>query len=352
MPTYFLLYPQVKFTTLFYRRNGFKNPGKEKQMNKELMDILKQITEEEQMILSGQKEIIQQIYTNRRDFVVDSEKMLEKGKLIDIRTHTRFIRFPRHKHNYIEIIYMCSGQTTHIIDDHDEVVLNKGELLFLNQNCCHEILPAREEDIAVNFIVLPQFFDEAFKMLDDENILRDFIISSLTQKQDTSSYMLFKVSDVLPVQNLVENMVWSLVYGQANKRQIHQTTMGLLLLMLINESDKIQYQENNRYEHQGILQVLRYIESHYRTATLQEIADEMNQSLYQLSKFIKRNTGHTFKELLQTKRLSQAAYLLNTTKLSIADIIYNVGYDNTSYFHRVFKEKYGMTPKDFRKIEK
>ena len=317
-------------------------------MNKELMAVLEMITDEEKAILEGRTQVSKDIYTDNREFVIDSDKMLEKGKLMDIRTHTRFIRFPKHKHNYIEIIYMCAGQTVHIIDDSDEVILHTGELLFLNQNCYHEILPAGEKDIAVNFIVLPQFFDEAFKMMDDENILRNFIIGSLTQNTDASNYLLFQVADVLPVQNLVENMVWSLLHDQPNKRQMNQTTMGLLFLHLVNASERILYGQGNPYERQGTLQVLRYIETNYRTATLGELAGVMNQNLYQLSRFVKRHTGHTFKELLQVKRLNQAAFLLTTTKLSVADIIYHVGYDNTSYFHRVFREKYGMTPKEYR----
>lgn len=53
-------------------------------------------------------------------------------------------------------------------------------------------------------------------------------------------------------------------------------------------------------------------------------------------------------QLLVFKRLRQAAYLLKNTKVSVEDIIVVVGYDNSSYFHRIFKEQYGMTPKKYR----
>ena len=85
-------------------------------MNGQLMAVLEQITGEEQAILDGRSQVSQSLYTDSRDFVIDSDKMLEKGKLMDIRTHTRFVHFPKHKHNYIEIIYMCSGKTEHIIN--------------------------------------------------------------------------------------------------------------------------------------------------------------------------------------------------------------------------------------------
>lgn len=317
-------------------------------MNRDLLHKLEKITEEESMILSGKNSVEKNIYTSNKDFVIDSKKMLEKGKLIDVRTHTRFVHFPKHKHNYIEIIYMCSGSTTHIINDTCKVVLEQGDLLFLNQNAYQEILPAGEKDIAINFIVLPEFFDVAYTMLEGENMLKDFIVDSLRKDTGKVSYLYFKVADVLPIQNLVENMIWSLVNKQPNSRKLNQTTMGLLFLQLLNYTDKIEQGENDSFDRYITLSVLRYIEENYKEASLTTLAGSLNQSVYQLSRLIKKNTGHTFKELLLLKRLNKAIELLKSSKLPVADIIVAVGYDNTSYFHRVFKEKYEMTPKQFR----
>jgi AraC family transcriptional regulator, L-rhamnose operon regulatory protein RhaS len=317
-------------------------------MNAELLHGLEKITKEENLILSGNNFVERNLYTTKKDFIVDSKKMLDKGKLIDVRTHTRFTHFPKHKHNYVEIIYMCKGSTTHIINDTSQVVLEEGDLLFLNQNAYQEILPAGEKDIAINFIVLPEFFDVAFSMLKGENMLKNFIVDSLRQDTGKSSYLYFKVADILPIQNLIENMIWSLVNKQPNNHKINQTTMGLLFLQLLNYTDKIEQAGNDPYDNYMTLSVLRYIEENYREASLAKLAEDLNQSVYSLSKLIKRNTGHTYKELLQMKRFNKAVELLTNTKLTVADIIAVVGYDNTSYFHRIFKEKYQMTPKQYR----
>lgn len=318
-------------------------------MKDEIIHELMKIRDEERKILEGNQEIEKSIYTNNREFVVDSNLMLEKGKLMDIRPHTRFLPFPKHKHNYIEIIYMCVGKTTHIIDDDNEIVLEQGDLLFLNKNSYHEIMPASKDDIAINFIVLPEFFDVAFRMMEEENVVRDFLIGSLKQTTSETNYMLFKLADVLTAQNLIENMVWSLLNKQADNRQINQTTMGLLLLELLRNTEKIEQNGQNQYERKLVFTVLRHIEENYRNANLSLLAEEYNQPIYYLSKLVKQSTGHTYKELLQLKRLNQASYLLSSTQLSISDIISAVGYDNTSYFHRVFKERYGVTPKEYRK---
>jgi methylphosphotriester-DNA--protein-cysteine methyltransferase len=143
-------------------------------------------------------------------------------------------------------------------------------------------------------------------------------------------------------------MIWSLVYGEGNRRNINQITMGLLFLHLINMRDKIHYGNQNQFDQERVAQTLAYIEANYRTATLEELCGELHQSMSQMSKFIRKHTGHTFKELLQTKRLNQAAFLLSTTGLSVADIVTAVGYDNTSYFYRVFHQRYHMTPKEYR----
>lgn len=319
-------------------------------MNREIIDRLSEITKEEQDILAGQGEIDRRLYMENKGMVIDSKKLLDSGKLIRIRPHTRFVHFPAHTHNYIEVIYMCRGQLTHIIDG-TTIVLKEGELLFLNQHAVQEILPAGKDDIAVNFIILPGFFDIAFQMMgEEENLLRNFIVGCLCDDTSYHKFLYFQVADVLPVQNLIENMVWTLLNKQLYKRSINQTTMGLLLLHLMHYTERIQMNSDSEeaFEQQIAMQVLGYIEEHYREASLTELSEWMGYDIYWLSRMIRRITGRTYKELLQVKRLNQAAFLLQNTNLSVANVCAAVGYDNTSYFHRIFKEYYGITPRDYR----
>lgn len=316
-------------------------------MNQELLQALTPVTEEEKEILKGRGEIDKTLYFSAKELVIDSHKMLEHGKLISVRPHTRFVHFPKHRHNYVEVIYMCQGTTEHIVDG-TGVTLRAGELLFLNQNAVQEIMPAGTDDIAVNFIILPEFFDTAFEMMGaEENLLRDFLIGCLRADTGYQRFLHFQVADVLPIQNLVENMVWTLLHNQPNKRSINQITMGLLFLQLMHYTDKI-YSNQNTYEQELVLTVLRYIDEHYRDAKLQELAVMMGYDIYWLSRAVKKLTGRTYKELLQIKRLSQASFLLLNTRLTANDISVAVGYDNTSYFYRIFKAYYGVSPREYR----
>lgn len=320
-------------------------------ITEELYRELKKITEEEKRILSGSREIDKELYMSAKEGemsnVVDAGKLLESGKLIQIRPHTRFIHFPKHSHNYIEMIYMCAGSTHHVIDGED-VFLQEGELLFLNQKARQEIYPAGEGDIAVNFIVLPEFFDYSLKMMGEEkNLLRDFVIDCLKGENEEAGYMHFKVAQVLPVQNPLENLIWTIWNKQPNKRSINQASMGVLFLHLMNHMDCMETKTQNRKQ-RLIIEVLRYIEENYRNGELTRLAGLLNYDVHWLSREIKKLTGKNYTELVQEKRLNQAAYLLKNTSMSVMDVGLLVGYDNLSYFHRLFQKHYGMTPRKFR----
>lgn len=316
-------------------------------MDERLLAQLRRITEEEQAILAGQG-VQRERYTSSRDFVVDSEKLLEKGKLIEIRPHTRFVHFPRHRHNYVEMLYMCSGSTTHILNGSRKLVLRQGDLLFLNQAVYHEILPAGEDDVGVNFIILPQFFDRSFRMLEQENVLRDFLISTLSGESAFAGWLHIAAGDILPVENLLENMIWTLLEKKPGVNLMNQTTMGLLLQNLTLFAEDINRTLPDSREENAVFTALQYIETSYKDGTLEEIATRLHMPPYALSRLLTRHTGANFKQLLQQRKLQQAAYLLSNTGMSADAVIEAIGYENSSYFYRKFREKYGCSPAQYR----
>lgn len=316
-------------------------------MDENLLRELRRITPEEKAYRDSSAAVNEDIYMEPRSNVVDYKKLLESGKTIDIRTHTRFVHFPKHTHNYVELIYMCSGETTHVING-DEIVLRQGELLFLNQNAVQEIYPAGEDDIAVNLIILPSFFDYSLTMLGDEdNLIRDFIIDCLKSNDRNVSYLHFRVADILPIQNIMENLIWTIHNKQINKRSINQATMGLLLLQLMNYTDLVDVGKDNE-SRELLMSVYRYVEDRYSDGSFTELANELHYDMHWLSKTIKQMTGKNYTDLLQEKRMRQAAYLLRTSGLNVADVAVAVGYENISYFHRLFHRTYGESPRNYR----
>ena len=317
-------------------------------MLKKLLEKFSKITEEERRILDGDVRVDYSLYSTQSNELMDKNKLLPLGHQIGMRPHTRFIHFPPHKHNFFELIYMCKGSTTHIIDGKDEIVLTEGSLLLLNQNESHEILPAGKDDIALNFIILPQFFDAALPTLHHENPLWLFLVSSLKQGS-TPAYLAFFVQDVLPVQNLVENLIYMLSKGGTNNNEIERQTLNLLLQHLSFCTDSLGVVSEEARQHAIVMRVLHEIEENYRTCTLSALARAEGLSASALSRLIQNETGVNFTELLHTVRFQRAAYLLRETELSVAEITAAIGYENASFFYRHFNQYYGCTPKEYRK---
>lgn len=317
-------------------------------MNEELMKKLSEFTEEEKKLLAGRGGKGKLKLSENAYPEADKKEMLAAGQLVQIRRHPRFVHFPQQKRNYIEGFYMCKGKTSHLIE-HQQIILRQGELLLVSPCAEQEILPAGEGDIAVHFIVLPEFFDIIFTLLGDgENLLRDFLIHYLRNGNEGNKYLYFQVAEVVPIQNLLENMLWNMVGGQQDRCVALHANMGLLLMQLISHTDKLELGEET-FDLDLMVSVLRYIEENYRDGRLNDLCHLLGCDIYWLSRAIKKLTGKNYKELLQIKRLNQAAFMLLNTRAAISDISLAVGYDNTSYFHRLFRDYYGVSPKEYRR---
>ena len=314
-------------------------------MDQQLLSYFQNITDEEKAILEGRTTIDRDIYMQDPSNIINAKKLLAADKLITLRPHTRFIHFPEHTHDYVEVVYMCAGKTTHIVNG-KEILLNCGELLFMNQHATHEILPANESDLAVNLIILPDFFNSVLPFLDkEETPLRHFLVDCLCGQSSNAGFLHFKVTDIVPIQNLVENLLFTLLKKTPTKRKMGQITMALLLLQIMDHTEALDTSDANQ---NAIFKVLAYIESNYSAGSLTELASQLHYDLHNLSRAIKQKTGKNYTQLVQEKRLAQAAFLLKSTDRTVDDIARAVGYENISYFHRLFQAKFHLSPRHYR----
>ncbi len=316
-------------------------------MRQSTINRLSEITEEEQRILNGNTVVEREVYASERHcFEIDSKKMIQQEQYLAVRSHTRFVDFPAHTHNFTEIMYVVQGSITHVIDG-KEIVLHAGDMIFLNQHVVHSIRKAGKDDIGINFLVLPQFFEIPLSMVEKNNNLARFIVNTFRQDTIESEYLIFRTEKNLYIDNLMENIIVSFLDGDLFM-QMQQVTMGMIFLHLLQNIEYLGKESSRNYEDVIVNTALQYIEENYRKANLTDLSERVHMSVSSMSKLIKRSTGSNFKDLLQRKRLQKAVVLLMETSLNISDIMNAVGYENSSYFYNQFREKYGMSPKEYR----
>ena len=107
--------------------------------------------------------------------------------------------------------------------------------------------------------------------------------------------------------------------------------------------------EYARRARERIKQVLGYIEEHYgEEFDISQAAGMCFYSQSHFMKYFKQYTGQPFVSYLNDYRLSRAGGFLRTTGDTVTEIAVRCGFDNLSYFNRLFRRKYGMTPKEYR----
>ena len=316
-------------------------------MREKIVRRLAAVTEEEQHILRGAP-VDMTHYNRAGDAVMDSARILPGSKLFGIRTHTRFTDFPRHSHSYVEMIYQIQGSTSHTINNREELTLKAGSLLLLGRGAEHSIRAAGRDDIAVNFILIPAFFDNAAISIGGSNSLSLFLRNNLRRDEPPCSHLVYDISDAPVVENLLENLIMLELEGAPLQRQeLQQKTLELLLHHLSGQSASLVVTGQKDREQAVVLSVLSRIESDVQ-CTLSALAEEHGMELSSLSRLIRRHTGCTFTELLHTARFNRAVALLSDSALNVSDIAIAVGYENTAFFYRNFTKRFGCTPAEYR----
>lgn len=120
------------------------------------------------------------------------------------------------------------------------------------------------------------------------------------------------------------------------------------LVVAVNKLPQLEKEEGNRDDR--LLAMINYIQSNYRTVTLESLAEEFHLSTPYVSKYIKDKSGKTFGEHVTQIRLKKAKTLLRNGNMTIENISYSIGYPNAEHFSRVFKKAFQMTPVQYRSL--
>lgn len=302
-------------------------------------------TDEEIDNLNGKNSIDKSIFNGKGE--IDYQKLLSSDELITVRKHARFNKYPKHKHNYIEMMYVYNGKMNQIIDD-NEINIKEGEVILLNKEIEHEIGFASENDIIFNFIIRPEFFDYLSSLSNDNNVIFNFILDALYSKNNLGEYLVFHSSENLAIKGLVEEII-TLMYepGFASEVKL-KLLIGLMLLELMDDSNSIEAYTESGYEKLLNTSILRYVKKSYKQGSLAEVSKLLHQPDYKICRVVKKHTGYTFKQLVQEARLEKTVELLTTTNLTISEIMDKIGYENITYFYKIFKTKYSVTPSIYR----
>ena len=272
---------------------------------------------------------------------------------------TRLMRYfpslPR-RSDYIEMIYVITGGI-HVRVGGQAVELKAGDFFLPNLHTEISWDALGEHDIAVCFVIKPQFLEELCGKLNPKSALSEFMLDMLRRDVSWNNYLHFTDLEDIAVFNLAETLAFgsfpflddsNIATGSAPDPELTGTLTCALFLSLSKNMTALTEDSPSTYTEILRQTICDYIAREYKTAILLELSMLVHMSESSLSRQIKELFGYNFKDLLLQQRFERAKRLLEQTDLPIADIAQTVGYENTSFFYRRFRELYGISPKSFR----
>ena len=96
--------------------------------------------------------------------------------------------------------------------------------------------------------------------------------------------------------------------------------------------------------------VVAYIEENFADCSItnESIAENLNYHPYYVNRVFKRELGTSLRAYLIDYRLSVARGMLVSTRYNVSEIAFRTGFSSSAYFVKMFKSKYGLTPKEYR----
>lgn len=284
------------------------------------------------------------------NWIINNEKLMKESEVISIHKHDRFIKFDKHKHDYLEMMFVYSGSIHQEIEG-KRLDIKKGEIILLDMNVEHSIEEAGENDIAINILIKKEFFDWIFmRQIAYNDLISNFVVKALYGKDEFRQYIHFKTSENPKVWSFMLEILME-YYQQRNGME---TAVRAYMLLLFNEllrdyQNHLPKQIVYKIDSAVSVEILNYININYKDITLKSLAEHFNYNIDYIGKLIKKVTGKNLTELVKEKKLKQAEYLLKHTEITVIDVITQVGYSNASYFYKQFKDEFGITPDEYRK---
>lgn len=252
-----------------------------------------------------------------------------------------------HNHDFFEMMYVYSGTCRNVIGN-KEMRLSAGDLLLYNLQTVHKLILDDPDAVVFNILAGREVFSRSFLNLFSENnpVLQFYIHSLYDIPGD--QYCAFHLSGSEAL-NPLHNMIAEFITKEEMYEKIMYLDFQNLLVRLsrIRLSTRSELSVSNN-EGLDINTVLSYVHDNYRDVTLQSLSDHFSYTTRSMIRFLKKYTHKTFTEILRDFRMLSACNMLRNSSTPIDEIALQTGFSERSYFDRVFKQTFAVTPAEYR----
>lgn len=281
-----------------------------------------------------------------------SENLNFPIKLVTIHSYDEeAIRREFHRHDELQILYMEQG-SMYVHLENEQIHLTQGNAFLINQSIEHYFIFEQNNSTARLFLFHPAFLFGFNNAALNAKYLAPIVGNKqnryhlIDQSEQWRASILEIIKELISV-NLAADYGYELVTKELLCR------LWLILLKQLAHSDHVTPQLQANVPNSRVRSAILYIEDHYTEAvTLDEIANSIHVSKSECCRSFKKALQMTPFEYLLKYRIYIASVKIASNDpiaSSISGLASSVGFNNPSYFNKVFKEFIGCTPTQYRK---
>ncbi|WP_255039396.1 helix-turn-helix domain-containing protein [Lacihabitans soyangensis] len=238
---------------------------------------------------------------------------------------------------------MNAKNAKRIVGDHSDLI-NELELVLVGSNLPHAWFSHQCQSEKITEVTI-QFHRDLF---DDKFLRRNQLNFIKTLLERSAKGILFSFETATALKPRFLNLHQKSGFDSVLELMsiLHDLSISRNMRTLSNitfSGDALSY-NSRRLE-----KAFEYMRANFdKNISLEEIAKLVDMAEVSFSRFIKKRTGKTFIDSLNQIRIGHASRLLIDTTHTIAEISFQTGFNNLSYFNRIFKARNNCTPKEFR----
>ncbi|WP_432361319.1 GH39 family glycosyl hydrolase [Sporosarcina sp. UB5] len=243
-------------------------------------------------------------------------------------------------HKEIELLFVAQGNAVVYVKN-EAYTLRSQDVLLVNSHTLHRIADVAQGTVILSLVIDPHFFEvyyEGFSKLHFE------CNSSVAHVMDKSHVFIRK--------QLIKMMLRFLTTTPHYQFELLSDASELITYLLTNFNRGVSNTNglSDEHLHQRFERILDYLNKHYdKKITLADLAKQEYISTYYLSRLFSEHLGIGFVKYINTLRLNRSMYDLINTNKNLMEIAISHGFSSAKAYRDSFKEKYEMTPTEYRK---
>ncbi len=285
----------------------------------------------------------------------DAESFFPKGEKVYIHLSTEFPDYVgvMHRHEFIEVVYILSGEAVHTVGD-KEYTVRCGDITLINCGVPHKFTPVENEKesfVAYDLMFMPDFFDAAsIRMTNFEALRNSFLFYSLfPSEQSSSPDMYVPAKKYAAYGSLFTEIYQEYTAKEKGYIELIRAYVIELIIRLFRDIEKAGDALLSQSKRETVQRAVQYIEENYNlNLSVDKIAAQVFLGPDYFRKLFKEVTGLPVSAFQQQLRIDEACRLLRTTDIPIKDIGSEVGYNDPKSFYEIFKKLVGKTPKEYK----